>query len=60
MTITYSKSKDQPGEVANPETGKSNISLSPFAPENFISRDGFGIPVPRRPVHVHTQAECGA
>ena len=28
-------------------TGKINISLSPFAPENLVSRDGFGIPVPR-------------
>ena len=27
-------------------TGKMNISLSPFAPENFVSRDAFGSPVP--------------
>ena len=25
-----------------------NISLSAFAPENLVSRDGFGSPVPRR------------
>ena len=25
--------------------GKINISLSPFAPENLVSRDGFGSPV---------------
>ena len=25
-----------------------NISLSAFAPENMVSRDGFGSPVPRR------------
>ena len=25
-------------------TGKMNISLSPFAPENLASRDGFGSP----------------
>ena len=31
-------------------TGKMNISLSPFAPENLVSRDGFGRPVPRPPV----------
>ena len=41
-------------------TGKSNISLSAFAPENFVSRDGFGRPVPRQPAHLHTQVESGA
>ena len=33
------------------------ISLSPFAPENLVSQDGFGSPVPRQPAHLHTQAE---
>ena len=28
-----------------------NISLSPFGPENMISRYGFGRPVPRQPAH---------
>ena len=37
-----------------------NISLSPFAPENLVSRDEFGSPVPRQPAHLHTQAESGA
>ena len=37
-----------------------NISLSPFAPENLVSRDGFGSPVPRQPAHLHTQAESDA
>ena len=37
-----------------------NISLSPFAPENLVSRNGFGSPVPRQPAHLHTQAESGA
>ena len=38
-----------------------NISLSAFAPENLVSRDGFGSPVLRRqPSHLHTQAESGA
>ena len=37
-----------------------NISLSPFAPENLVSRDRFGSPVPRQPAHLHTQAESGA
>ena len=46
----------QPGKVA----GKINISLSPFAPENLISRDGICRPVPRQPTHLHTQAESGA
>ena len=37
-----------------------NISLSAFAPENLVSRDGFGSPVPRQPAHLHTRAESGA
>ena len=37
-----------------------NISLSAFAPENLVSRDGFGSPIPRKPAHLHTQAESGA
>ena len=41
-------------------TGKINIFLSAFAPENLVSRDGFGSPVPRQPAHLHTQAESGA
>ena len=41
-------------------TGKRNISLSAFAPENFVSRDGLGSPVPRRPAHSHTQGKPGA
>ena len=28
-----------------------NISLSTFAAENLISRDGFGSPVPRQPAN---------
>ena len=35
------------------------FSLSPFAPENLVSRDGFGSPVPHQPTHLHTQAESG-
>ena len=41
-------------------TGKMNISLSAFVPENLASRDGFGSPIPRQPAHLHTQAESGA
>ena len=37
-----------------------DISLSAFAPENLVSRDKFGSPVPRQPAHLHTQAESGA
>ena len=37
-----------------------NISLSAFAPENLVSRDGFGSPVPRQPAHLHTKAGSGA
>ena len=31
-----------------------------FVPENLVSRNGFGSPVPRQPAHLHTQAESGA
>ena len=61
-----SKSMDQPGKVASPArgqlniTGKINLSLSAFAPENLVSRDGVDSPVPRQPAHLHTQAESGA
>ena len=37
-----------------------NISLSAFAPENLISRDGFGSPVPDQPAYLRTRAEPGA
>ena len=37
-----------------------NISLSAFAPEKLVSRDGFGSPVPCKPAHLHTPAESGA
>ena len=37
-----------------------NISLSAFAPDNLVSRDGFGSPVPRQSAHLHTEAESGA
>ena len=61
MVMTYSKSKDRPGKAGNPARGQLNrdtyISLSLFAPENLVSRDGFGSPVPRQPAHLHTQAE---
>ena len=61
---TYIKSMDQPGKVANPARGQLNremdISPSAFAPENLVSRDGFGSPVPRQPAHLQNQAEYGA
>ena len=41
-------------------TGKIYISLSPFAPENLVSGDGFGSPIPRQHAHLHAQAESGA
>ena len=46
--------------LAVSRTGKINISLSAFAPENLASRDEFGSPVPRRLAHLHTQAESDA
>ena len=52
---------DQPGKVANSARGQlnreMNIFLAAFASENLVSRDGFGIPVPRQSAHLHTQAE---
>ena len=36
-----------------------NIPLSPYVPENLVSRDGFSRPVPRQPTHLYTQAESG-
>ena len=55
---------DQPGKVANPARGELNKgktkSLSAFAPENLVSRDGFGSPVPRQPAHLYNQDESGA
>ena len=51
MVITYSKGKDQPGKVTNPARGQlkteKEFSLSPFAPVNLVSQDGFGGPVSR-------------
>ena len=61
---TYSKSVEQPGKVANLARGQVNremdISLSPSAPENLVSRDGFASPVPPQPAHLHPHAESGA
>ena len=56
---------DQPGKVANPARGQLNrenesFSLFPFAPENLVSRDGFGSPVPRQSAHLDAQAESSA
>ena len=54
---------DQPGKADNPARGQLNrendIPLSPCVSENVVSRDGFSRPVPRQPVHRHTQAESG-
>ena len=36
------------------------FSCPPYVPENSVSRDGFGSPVPRQPAYLHTQAESGA
>ena len=37
-----------------------NIPLSPYVTENLVSPDGFSRPAPRKPAHLHTQAESGA
>ena len=65
MFITYSKSMDQPGKVANPARGQLNRENEYFpvrvrAWEFGVSRDRFSSPVPRQPAHLHTQAEYGA
>ena len=59
---TYSKrSMDQPSNVTNnPARGQLNRENDYlpvprlFAPENLVSRDGFGSPVPRQPAHLRT------
>ena len=42
---------DQPGKAADPARGQLNreniFSCVPFAPENLVSQDRFGRPVPR-------------
>ena len=55
----------QPGKVANSARGQLNreneyFPVFPFVPENLVSRDRFGSPIPRQPAHLHTQAESGA
>ena len=47
---------DQPGKGTNPARGQLKreiiiFSLSPLSPENCVSRDGFGHPVPHQPAH---------
>ena len=57
MVITYSKSMDQPGKVANPahhgQLNRENeyFPVTPFAPDDLVSRDEFGRPVPRQSTH---------
>ena len=57
-TIIYYRYQrmDQPGIrlpilLVVSRTGEMTISLSPFAPENLVSRDGFGSPVPCQFAH---------
>ena len=62
--ITYSKSKDQPGKVANPARGQLNRENEkipyPRSRLRIWSRETvFGRPVPRQPAHLHTQTESG-
>ena len=55
ITYLYIVSRDQLGKVANPARGqlnrKNEYPMSPLAPENFISRNGFDRPAPRQPAH---------
>ena len=41
-------------------TGMMNIPLSPYVPENLVSRDGFSRSVPRQPAYSPYSAESGA
>ena len=60
MVITYCITKVRINLITLPillvvsGTPKINISLSPFAPENLVSRDGFGSPVPCQPAQPNT------
>ena len=49
------QSMDNPGKNVNPARSQLNgeiiISLSPFAPEDLASRDGFGRPLLGRSAH---------
>ena len=53
----FQQSMNQPGKVANPARGQLNrkacmmFFLFPFAPDNLVSRDGFGRPVPCQAAH---------
>ena len=52
---SFQQSMDRPGMVANPARGQQAreivLSISPFEPENLVTRGGFGRPVPRQPAH---------
>ena len=56
----------RPDSRARTRAGKIQLTpsrignLTRFAPENLVSRERFGSPVPRQPAHLHTQAESGA
>ena len=41
-------------------TGKMNIPLSPYVPDNLVSRDGSAVPSRVSLLVLHTQAESGA
>ena len=58
IVITYSRVcglTKYSKQVTNPACGQLNrenvFSLSPFVPENLVSRDRSGRPVPRQPAH---------
>ena len=62
--FTYSKSMDRSGKVANPTRGqlsrKTNLSISLFAPENLVSRNGFNRTIRDSLFFFRAQAESGA
>ena len=54
----FQQSMDRPSMFANPARGqldrKTEYPLSPYAPENSVSRDGFGRPFPRQEEPAHS------
>ena len=66
MVTLIARVMDRPGKVASPARGQLNRKNEcfpvrvQFVPENLVSQDWFGSPVPRQPAHLHTQTESGA
>ena len=52
MVITYSRVCINQVKFVSPARGQLNREMNiSFAPENLVSRDGFGLPVPVQPAN---------